>query len=69
MPMDILLLWVGRLAGLVGVGLCAWSVYTRLNGAYFAGGFQIGTLLQAGSTALLVACFCLLLILTRSSRR
>ena len=67
--MEILLLWVGRLAGLGGVALCAWAVYNRLTGSYFAGGFQIGTLLQAGMGVILVGCFCLLLVLTNRPRR
>jgi hypothetical protein len=68
-PMEILFVWVGRLAGLGGVVLCAWAVYTRLNGLFFAGGFQIGTLLQAGITAILIGCLCLLIVLTNRPRR
>ncbi|MEO8305527.1 MAG: hypothetical protein ABI724_15545 [Betaproteobacteria bacterium] len=67
--MEIVLLWIGRLAGLGGLALCAWAIYNRLNGSYFAGGFQVGTLLQAGTTAMLVACFCLLLALTNRRQR
>ena len=67
--MEILLLWVGRLVGLVGVVLCAWAVYTRLNGLFFAGAFQVGTLLQAGMTAILIGCLCLLVVLTNRPRR
>ena len=67
--MEVLLLWVGRLAGLVGVALSAWAVYGRLNGWYFVGGFQIGTILQAGMTAMVFGCLCLLLALTARPRR
>ena len=67
--MEILLLWVGRLAGLGGVGLCAWAVYNRMTGSWFVGGFQIGTLLQAGMMAILIGCLCLLIVLTNRPRR
>jgi hypothetical protein len=67
--MEILLLWIGRLAGAAGVLLCAWAVFNRLSGSFFASGFQIGTLLQAGMMMLLVACLCLLLVLTNRPRR
>jgi hypothetical protein len=68
-PMESLLLWTGRIAGIGGLVLSAWAAYSRLTGAYFAGGFQIGTLLLAGMTGMLIACLCLLLVLTERSRR
>jgi hypothetical protein len=67
--MEILLLWVGRLAGLIGVVLCSWAVYNRVAGAFFAGGFQVGTLLQGGMTAILLGCLCLLIVLTNRPPR
>ena len=67
--MDTLLLWVGRIAGLGGVVLCAWAVTIRVQGSYFVGGFQVGTLLLAGMTAILIACLCLLVVLTNRPRR
>ncbi len=67
--MEILLLWIGRISGIAGVGLCGWAAYGRLTGAYFVGGFQVGTILLAGMAAILVACFFLLLVLTDESRR
>jgi len=67
--MEILLLWAGRIAGIVGLALSAWAAYQRLTGAFFAGGFQVGTMLLAGMTGMLIACFCLLLVLTGRSRR
>ena len=67
--MESLLLWVGRLAGLGGVLLCAWAVTMRIQGSYFAGGFQVGTLLQAGMTAILIGCLCLLVVLTNRTGR
>jgi len=67
--MDNLLLWVGRLAGLGGVLLCLWSVYKRIGGSFFASGFQVGTLLQAGMAAILVGFLCLLIVLTNRPPR
>ena len=46
-----------------------WAVYGRLSGNYYFGGFQVGTLLQAGTVALLVACVCFLMVLTGRPRR
>ena len=68
-PMDTLLLWVGRLAGLGGVLLCVWAIFNRVGGSFRAAGFQVGTLLQAGMTAMLVGCLCLLVVLTNRPPR
>jgi hypothetical protein len=54
--MRSLLVWVGRLGGIVGVLLCAASVLLRLRGVFSVAGFQIGTLLLAGVAAMLVGC-------------
>jgi hypothetical protein len=67
--METLLLWAGRLAALAGVVICACAVYGRMTGTYYLGGFQVGTLLQAGTVVLLVACVCLLMVLTGRPRR
>jgi hypothetical protein len=67
--MESLLLWVGRITALVGVLICAWSVYGRLTGTFVVSGFQVGTVLLAGITSLLVACVCFLLVLLERSRR
>ena len=67
--MEILLLWVGRLAGLTGVVLCAWAVYYRVTGSFLAGGFQVGTMLQGGMTSILIGCLCLLVVLTNRRPR
>ena len=67
--MESLLLWIGRIGGTIGLLLSAWAAYARLTGAFFLGGFQIGTLLLVGMTGLLVACFCLLLVMTLRTRR
>ena len=67
--MESLLLWTGRIAGIVAMVLSGWAAYARLQGAFFAGGFQIGTLLLVGMMGMLVACFFLLLVLTKRNRR
>lgn len=51
-----LLTWVGRLAGCLGVLVCAVALVARLAGTWSVGGTQIGTLLQLGMAAMLVAC-------------
>lgn len=56
---------VGWVAGLFGVALSATSVVARLIGAYWLGGFQSGTLLQAGIAAMVFGCFCFLAVLTQ----
>ena len=67
--MENFLLWMGRIAALAGVFVCVCAVYGRLTGTYYFGGFQVGTLLQAGIVALLVACVCFLTILIERPRR
>ncbi|GIX28409.1 MAG: hypothetical protein KatS3mg123_2290 [Burkholderiales bacterium] len=62
--METLLLWIGRLAGLAGVLVCAVAVAVRLSGAYWLAGFQAGTLLLAGMAAMLMGCLSLLMLLT-----
>jgi hypothetical protein len=50
------LLWVGRLGGIAGVIICAFAVLSRAAGIYNVAGFQVGTLLLAGASAMLVGC-------------
>lgn len=64
-----LLLWLGRIAGVGGALVCALSVFARLKGDYFLGGFQVGTLLQAGTAAMTFACLCLLAGLAQGAGR
>ena len=54
--MENLLLWIGRLAGLVGILLCAAAFGVRFTGTWTLGGFQVGTILQAGMAAMILAC-------------
>jgi hypothetical protein len=54
------LLWTGRLAGVIGVLVCALAVVVRLGGNYLFAGYQVGTLFLAGIGAMVAGCFCLL---------
>lgn len=59
------LLWVGRLAGLVGVLICAVAVVARLSGAHQMMGFEAGSVLQAGVTLMVLGCLGYLALLAR----
>ena len=67
--MESILLWIGRIVGIAALLLCAWAAAMRLQGVYFAGGFQIGTLLLLGMTGMIIACWCLLVVLTMRPRQ
>jgi hypothetical protein len=54
--MENLLIWIGRLGGIVGVLLSTAAVLARFRGTYNLAGFQVGTLLLAGIAAMLVGC-------------
>jgi len=59
--MESLLLLLGRLAGIGGLALCVVAAVARLQGNFYLGAMQVGTLLQAGVAAIVIACFFLLL--------
>jgi len=61
--MSNLLRWTGRSAGLIGVLLCTVSVVTRAAGVFVVGGFQVGTVLQAGMAAMILGCLAYLAVL------
>ena len=65
--MNDLLKLGGRIAGLIGLLLCSIAVIWRLLGNYYLIGFDLGTLLQAGTSAIVVGCF--LLLLGQAERR
>lgn len=65
--MNNLLLWLGRVSGVVGLLLIAAAVVVRLTGAYWLGAFQVGTVLLGGTAALAAGCFALLLVVTSRS--
>jgi hypothetical protein len=50
--MTMLLLWLGRLAGLLGLAVSVAAVAMRLSGVWHFGGLPLGTLLQGGIAAL-----------------
>ena len=54
--MRTLLVWIARLAGVLGVATIVAAFGARLAGAHWLGSFQIGTILQAGMAVTLVAC-------------
>ncbi len=54
--MRALLIWIGRVAGIIGVAVIGVAIAARLGGAYLLGGFQVGTLLLAGMAVTLLAC-------------
>jgi hypothetical protein len=54
--MHAMLLWIGRVTGLLGVGLSAVAGAARLGGSYQLGSFQSLTLLDAGTAAMVMGC-------------
>ena len=65
--MNELLLLIGRVAGFGGALLCLGAVIARVGGHYWIGGFQTGTLLQAGIAAMVAGCLCFLYVLVDRS--
>lgn len=61
--MEHALMWIGRLAGLAGVLATAAAIVSRAIGSYYVGGFQVGTLLQAGTAAMVLACLAFLAVI------
>jgi hypothetical protein len=52
--MNTLLIWIGRLAGLVGLAAIGCAVAVRASGAWYLAGMQLGTLMQAGVAAMVL---------------
>ena len=50
--MNNLLIWIGRVAGLIGLLVVGTAVMLRATGVWHLGGLQIGTLMNAGVAAL-----------------
>ena len=59
--MNAILLWAGRLAGVIGAVTCALALFVRVSGAYTLVGFEVGTLFLGGTAAMVGGCFLLLL--------
>jgi hypothetical protein len=60
---------IGISSGIAGALLCLVGVLFRLQGSYWLGGFQVGTLLQAGTAAMVFGCFCLLVTISLARLR
>ena len=52
--MNHLLIWMGRVAGLVGLLVVGGAVMLRASGVWHLGGLQLGTLLNAGVAAMVL---------------
>jgi hypothetical protein len=63
-----LLMWIGRIAGLVGVGSAGMAVLLRTMGQWHLGTLQIGTLLQAGVAAMVLAALAYVAALAEGQR-
>ena len=61
--MNDMLLLLGRIAGIAGALLCIGAIALRVVGQYSLGGFQVGTLLLAGSAAMVGGCLCFLWVI------
>jgi len=59
--MENLLVLSGRVAGVLGILVCAVAAIWRLLGHFSLAGFWVGTVLQAGVSAVVIGCFLLLL--------
>jgi hypothetical protein len=62
--MNDAMLWIGRAAGVVGLLLCAVAVVARFAGQYFIAGYQVGTVLQAGTAGMIAGCLAFLWVLS-----
>jgi hypothetical protein len=58
-----LLRWTGRSAGVAGVLLCLVSFIARAAGVWTIGGFQVGSVLQAGMAGMILGCLAYLAVL------
>ena len=63
--LKVLLLWVGRLAGLAGVLICAVAAVVRVGGSHMVGGYTSSSVLQAGIAVMLLGCLGYLALLAR----
>jgi hypothetical protein len=63
--MENLMIWLGRITGIVGALFSAIAVVARLGGNHRLGGFETITLLQAGGIAMTFACLCFLAVISQ----
>ncbi|HZQ59836.1 MAG TPA: hypothetical protein VFC24_00725 [Casimicrobiaceae bacterium] len=61
--MNMLLLWVGRLAGIAGILVILIAVAMRARGLYAVGSYQAGTLLLVGIALMVLGCLAYLTII------
>jgi len=54
--MHTLLIWIGRIAGLAGVALCAVAFVSRAANTWNLGSYNIAGIMQAGLAGMLLAC-------------
>ena len=66
--MNTILLRGGQVIGVLGLLLMAFSVTVRLSGRFVIGGFETGSLLQAGIATVAAGCFLLLFVLVQRGR-
>jgi hypothetical protein len=52
--MTHLLIWIGRIAGLIGLAAVGGAVMLRAAGMWYLGGLQLGTLMNAGVAAMVL---------------
>jgi hypothetical protein len=52
--MTHLLLWIGRIAGLIGLLVVGCAVLLRATGVWYLGGLQLGTLMNGGVAAMVL---------------
>jgi hypothetical protein len=57
---------IGRVAGLLGILLCIGALVARVAGQFYFVGVSVETLLQGGTTGVVIGSF--LLLLARSGR-
>jgi hypothetical protein len=62
---SMVLRWSGRIAAVAGVLLSAVVGLLRLQGHYWLGGFQAGTLMLGGMSLMMFACLCYLVLIDR----
>jgi len=66
--MNSILIWTARIAGAAGVAATLLAFAGRLGEVYRLAGFQVGTVLQAGIAAMLLACLAYLVVLAERPR-
>lgn len=59
--MDNAILMAGRAAGILGILLCIVAGVARLTGQFYLANVSAETLLQGGTTGVVIGCFLLLL--------